>query len=161
MADLAYTTADAVTALAGQLAVDLRTDDGDAGDLLAAAIDYASGRVDFYCARYSQTELAASRWVQGVATFIALRWLCLHRLNEVPASIAEEWDERKAELEQIQNGTGTVPGAANSRRPLSVTNYHVDLRRTNRQVRVDRDRSTGLAQGYSRPTDPTAETGDR
>lgn len=156
MPDLAYTTADAITALAGDLAVDLRADDGDLEALLAAAVDHASGRVDFYCARYAGAELAANRWVAGVATLIALRWLSLRRLNEVPKSVEAEWEERRAELELIQKGKAVVPNAATSRRPVTVTNPHTDLRRTNNQVRVDRSRSTGVANDYRRPTDPTA-----
>lgn len=156
MPDLAYTTADAIEDLIGSLGVELRTDDADEQTLVDQAIEYASGRIDFYCARYAGAELAANRWVEGAATFIAVRWLCFRRLNEVPKSIEKEWEERLAELELIQQGKAVVPGAATSRRPVTVTNPHVDLRRPNNQVRVDRTRSTGVAKDYRRPTDPTA-----
>lgn len=157
MADLAYTTAAAVTELAGQLAVDLRTDDTDLDTAVAAAIDFASGEVDFYCSRYAQAELAANRWVANTAAFIAVRWLCLRRLNEVPKAVQAEWeDDLKPKLEAVQQGKASVPRAAATRRPGTVTNYHVDLRRFNNQGRVDRNRSTGQARDYKRPTDPTA-----
>lgn len=156
MADPAYTTAAEIDELAGTLAVDLRTDDGTEADLVAEAINYASGRIDFYCARYAQAELAVNQWVKGVATFIALRWLCMRRLNDLPKSIEAEWQERKAELQMILDRTAEVPRAARSRRPVTVTNHHVDLQKRNNQVRVDRARSTGVADGYVRPTDDTA-----
>jgi hypothetical protein len=157
MADLAYCTPAGITALAGQLAVDLRTDDvPDLAAHLAAAVDHASGRIDFYCSRYAGAELAASRWVTGVAELIALRWLCLHRLNERPKVLEEEWAERKEELELIREGKATVPNAAATRRPLTVTNYGVDDRRWNGKVRVDANRSTGVPGDLPRRTDPTA-----
>lgn len=160
MADLAYTTAARVVRLAGQLAIDLRTDDADAATLLSAACDFASAQIDFYCGRYAQSELQGSRWVATAADFIAVRWMCFRRLNEVPGSIDKEWtDDLRPQLEQIQQGKASVPGAAASRRPVAVSNYHVDLNLRNKQVRTDRSRSTGVAQGYSRPTDLTAEMG--
>lgn len=158
MPDLAYCAAADVVALAGQMAIDLRADDvPDLDAHLAAAIDFASGRVDLYCAaRYSQAELAANRWVKGVAEFVAVMWLCQHRLNSVPESVAKEWEERKAELQTILERKAGVPRAARSRRPVTVSNHTVDLQRRNNQVRVDRNRSTGVAEDYKRPTDPYA-----
>lgn len=159
MADLAYCESDDVVALAGQMAVDLRLDDltgVDAVAFMADAIDYASGRIDFYCSKYGQAELAGNRWVKGIAVLIALRKLASRRLNKPSKAIEAEWEERQAELELIRTGRGRVPGAATSRRPVTVTNPHVDLRRTNNQVRVDKARSTGVAKDYRRPTDPTA-----
>lgn len=160
MADLAYCTADDVIALAGQMAIDLRTDDvPDLDAHMAAAIDWASGRIDFYCGRYAASELAANRWVKGVAEFLTVKWLCTHRLNDVPTAIETEWEERKQELQTILDRKAEVPRAARSRRPITVTGYHVDLRRWNNQIRVDRSRSTGVAKDYKRPTDPTAPDG--
>jgi hypothetical protein len=160
MADLAYCTTEDVVALAGQMAVDLRTDDvPDLDAHLESAIDFASGRIDFYCARYSQTELASNRWVKGVAEFVAVMWLCQHRLNAVPESIAKEWEERRAELELIQKRQAEVPRAARSRRPVTVSNHTVDLQRRNNQVRVDRNRSTGVAKDYRRRADENAPDG--
>jgi len=157
--ELAYCAADDVEALAGEMGVELRLDDLDAGEditFLDDAIDYASGRIDFYCSRYAGTELAANRWVKGVAVLIALRKLCQRRLNAVPESVELEWEERQKELELVRQGKAAVPNAANARRPVAVTNYMIDQRRVNNQVRVDRSRSTGVAKDYRRPTDPTA-----
>ena len=157
MATTPYTTADQITLLAGQIAVDLRTDDDDVTGLLTQAIDYASNQVDFYCSKYEPAVLATSNWARDAATFIAVKWLCFHRLNDVPKSIQKEWDDVWAvQLGLIQQGKAEVPRAAHSRNPCSVTNYTVDLRRVNNQVRVDQNRSTGIAQGYRRPTDPTS-----
>ena len=154
---MAYTTAEKVTLLAGAIAVDLRTDDDDATDLLIEAVNYATGQVDFYCSRYSAAELAANQWVQDVATFIAVRWLCMHRLNKPPRSIKAEWEDTlKPQLERIQEGKADVPRAAESRRAVTVTTQRVDLRKANNQIVTDRSRSTGAAQGYRRPTDYNA-----
>lgn len=153
----AYTTSAAILALAGQVAVDLRTDDDDQANLLNTAIDYATEQLDWYLAKYSQVQIAASHFAQHAATFIAVKWLCLHRLNSVPASIQKEWTEEwEPKLGLIQQGKAVLPRASTSRNPVSVTNYSVDLRRMNNQIRVDRSRSTGVAQDYKRPTDPNA-----
>ncbi len=157
MAATPYTTSDQIALLAGQMAVDLRTDDDDADGLIDRSIDYASNQIEFYCAKYSTTELAANGWVRDAATFCAVRWLAMRRMNPIPASIEKEWEDTWAvQLGLIQQGKASVPRAATSRNPGSVTNYTTDLRRLNNQVRVDRTRSTGQAQGYTRPTDPSA-----
>lgn len=157
MPDLAYCQPSDVIALAGDLALDLRNDDVDFDTQMIAAISWASGRIDYYCAKYGEDVLAVNRWVNGVTTFLAVYWHCIHRLNDVPKSIQKMWDdEYKPELQAIQKGTADVPRAVTSRRPVAVSNYNVDLRRANNQVRTDRTRSTGVSQGYVRPTDNTA-----
>jgi DNA-binding NtrC family response regulator len=157
MADLAYCTSADVIAVAGQLAIDLRTDDvPDLDAHLAVAIEHASGRVDFYLHRYAQSVLAGNRWVKGVAELAAVRWLCVHRLNDLPKSVDAEWEERKEELELVRAGKAEVPRAAKTRRPVTVTNSTVDNNRRNNQIRVDTNRSTGVAKGYKRPVDPSS-----
>lgn len=160
----AYTTAQDVYNLAGEMAIDLRTDDNatipnapSVDDLIDGAIDYASGRIDFYClTKYSGAELASNRWCRGIATLLALHYLCRRRLNEVPSSLQTEWEERLEELKAVQKGTAVVPGAARSRRPAVVSTPSVDLNRRNNQVRVDPNRSTGVAKDYRRSTDTNA-----
>lgn len=153
-----YCTAGDITTLAGQLAVNLRTDDvADIDSHLESAATWARGRIDFYCSRYSQTVLAGNEWINGVATFLGVFWLCTHRLNEVPTSIQKMWEEEyKPELVLIQKGQAEVPRAAKTRRPITVTNTNIDNRRFNNQIRVDTTRSTGVAKDYKRPTDPNA-----
>lgn len=157
MEDLPYCTPGDVIAVAGQWAIDLRTDDvPDLDAHLALAIEYASGRIDYYCHRYAQPVLAANRWVKGVAEIVAVRWLCIHRLNNCPQALDTEWEERRAELDEVRAGRSEVPRAPRTRRAVTVTNSTVDLRRVNNQVRVDRARSTGVAKDYRRPIDPKA-----
>ncbi len=153
-----YTTEALITSLAGQLALDLRLDDSaDAADDLEFAIDEASAQVGFYLQdRYSDADAAQNRWAQGHATYFAVMVLCQRRLNDVPESVAKEWARREKQLMLVAERKLKVPGLAASRRPVAVTNYHVDLRRFNNNVRVDRSKSTGIAQDYRRPTDDTA-----
>lgn len=154
---MAYTSADKIIRLVGQKGVDLRTDDDDAVDLIIEAVGYATGQVDYYCSRYAAADLAASQWVQDVATFIAVRWLCIHRLNRPPKSIQAEWEDTlKPQLERIQEGKAEVPRAAASRRAITVTTQRVDLRKANNQLVTDRTKSTGVAKDYKRSTDHTA-----
>lgn len=154
---MSYTSSTRVINLIGQSGVDLRTDDGSQSTYLAEAVAFGTNQVDFYCSRYSETELAASAWAQDAATYAAAMELCTRRLNEVPASIQKMWDEVfLPQLTKVQEGKAQVPRAATSRNPVSVTNYAADLRRLNNQVRVDPSRSTGVADEYTRPKDETA-----
>lgn len=150
-----YTTEALVTRLAGQLAVDLRTDHAlDPETEMQDAIDAGTVDVDFYLAdRYAAADIAASEWAIKHATYFALRYLCLLRLNGMPESVAKEVERRMNELELVRTRHARAPRLANSRRPVAVSNYHVDLRRFNNQVRTDRSRSTGVAEDYNRPLD--------
>ena len=158
MADLAYTDEAAVRLKVGDVAADLRLDDeaGVPADMLAACVDDASGTIDFYCHRFAPAELAANRWVKATATWLAVRALCERRLNDVPAAVEAECQRRTELLERILEGKAAVPGASTSRRPVTVTNYRVDLDRANNQIRVDPARSTGAGSGYRRPRDTKA-----
>jgi hypothetical protein len=56
----------------------------------------------------------------------------------------------------VRQRKAKAPRLAKSRRPATVSNYHVDQRKFNNQVRVDKSRSTGVAQDYRRVVDDTA-----
>lgn len=142
-----YTDNDHVTAIIGQYGVNLRTDDGSLDDLMGFAFAYATTQVDFYCARYDADDLADNAWVQNIAAFFAVKYLCLRRLNAVASSIAKELkDVVIPQLELIQMGEAPVPRIDQPRRPVAVDNYHVDQRQFNNQVRVDPSRSTGVTE---------------
>jgi hypothetical protein len=149
-----YTTEGDVAALAGQFAIDLRLDDSaDAAADMEWGIDAGTSEADFYLQDYSQTDLAASDWVQKHATYFALRALCQRRLNDVPEALAKECERREKQLTLVLQRKARAPRIAKSRRPVAVTNYTVDLRRFNGPVRVDKNRSTGQAKDYRRATD--------
>ena len=157
MADLAYTDSTAIADLVGQLGVDLRTDDGDTATLLAEAIDHGSSEIDFYSQqKYLPTDLAANRWVKQAATAFAVEGLCFRRLNAIPENVVAWADRYREKLQGVLEGKWQIPGCSRTRRPVTVTNQRVDLQRPNNQVRTDKTRSTGVANGYTRPTDPTA-----
>lgn len=151
----AYTDATAINLLAGQVGVDLRADDATEAEVVAEAVEYAGGEVDF-AAQGRWSGLDAVRWVRNCATHFALEWLCLRRLNAVPESLAAACERYRQQLALVAQGKLVIPGAARSRRPVTVTNQTVDLRRPNNQVRTDRSRSTGVANNYPRPTDTNA-----
>lgn len=153
MAD--FTTAGEIDRLAGTTGVDLRTDDGAEATLVAEAVAYATGEVEFYCqGRF--TALDGVQYVRNAATHFALEWLCLRRLNAVPEGLARACERYREKLELVMAGKVTIPGAARTRRAVTVSTPAVDLRRFNNQNRVDQNRSTGVAKDYRRPTDPTS-----
>lgn len=153
MAD--YTSPDEIALLAGHTGVDLRTDDDDPDGLVAEAISYATGEIDF-AAQGKYSAIDQIQWVRNVATHFALEWLSLRRLNSVTASLAKTCDRYREKLALVEAGKLQVPGATRSRRAVTVTNLTTDLRRANNQQRVDRTRSTGTAKGYVRPVDTNA-----
>lgn len=165
MASVAYpfTTNALILDLIGQLGLDLRVDDttDDGAALLIWAINKATNTVGFFLQnRYSLALAAQVGWVQDAATWDAVRALCQHRLNDVPESINAEWEEYKTLLQMVLDRTATVPGLANIRRPIAVTNYTVDQRKYNNTIRVVPSKTTGVRQGYVEPTDTTG-TDDR
>jgi len=151
----AYSTAAEIDLLAGATGVDLRTDDGTEATIVAEAVDYAGGEVDF-AAQGRWSSLDAVQWVRNAATHLALEWLCLRRLNAVPESLAAACERYRQQLMLVAQGKLVIPGAARSRRPVTLSNRHVDLRRFNNTVRTDTTKSTGVTNGYTRPTDPAA-----
>ena len=150
-----FTTSARILQLAGQLAIDLRSDDTTEAASIAAAVDVGTADADFYLSVYSLAGLAADEWVADCATFFGVRYLCFRRLNELPASIQKECERREKQLDLVAQGKRRLR-IAKTRRPAVVTNYCDDLRRYNNQIRVDTARSTGVAKNYVRPTDPTA-----
>lgn len=152
-----FTSASAVTALIGRMGLDLRSDDAEPDDLMDRAIEHGSAEIDWYMQdKYLASDLAGSRFVAEAATAFAVEYWCLHRLNDTPKSVTEYADRYRDKLQLVLEGKAGIPGVARSRRPVTVTNQRVDLRRPNNQVRTDTTRSTGIAQDYVRPTDPTA-----
>ena len=153
MAD--FTSPDEIDHLAGTTGVDLRTDDADVVDVTAEAILYAGGELEF-SAQGKYSNLDTLQWIRNVATAFALEYLCQRRLNSVPESLAERCERYRKKLELVEAGKLVIPGATRSRRPVTVTNSNVDLRRANNQVRVDKSRSTGVARNYPRVVDEVA-----
>lgn len=153
----AYTSEARIVRLVGQLGTDLRLDDlGDDTAAVQDAVDAGTAELDFYLQRYLQAEIAASEWAQLHATWFAVRFLCRRRLNDVPKSVQDECDERKKQLQLILEGKVPAPRLAHTRRPCAVTGYTADLRRYNNQIRVDKNRSTGVAGDLPRSSDPTS-----
>lgn len=152
-----YTTEARITRLIGELGIDLRVDDaadsGEEDDYFEDCIDTGTVEVDFYLSRYSQADIATNDWCIQHATWFAVRRMCQRRLNDVPESVSKECDRREKQLMLVLQRKVDAPRLAKSRRPVAVTNYHTDLRKFNNQIRVDRSKSTGVAQDYNRPTD--------
>lgn len=153
-----YTTEAFIISLAGQLALDLRLDDSaDAEADLEWAIDTGTVETDGYLAnRYAESVLAENRWVQMHATYFAVRALCQRRLNDVPESIEKACERSEKALLKVQDRKAVVPRAAETRRPIAVCNYHVDLRRFNNTIRVVPSKTTGVAEDYRRAVDDLA-----
>jgi hypothetical protein len=152
-----YTTSTEMEALAGELGIDLRSDDADQSDLSDRAVLYAGGRIDFYCQdRYLASDLALSQYVRDAATAFGLQWWAMRRMNSVPESLASMIDQYIKELTLVLEKRAGIPRTPTSRRAVVTSNQNVDLRRANNQVRVDRSRSTGVAKGYNRVVDQTA-----
>lgn len=148
----ACTTETRIVALAGQLALDLRTDDvADYDAHIEGAIQYATDELlNYYYVDYLESAVADDNFAIQCATFFAVEWLCLHRLNEPSASLEKKCEELRKKLELIRTRKARTR-IAKSRRPGVVTNSTVVLRDVNNQVKVDTTRSTGVAQDYRRP----------
>jgi phage gp36-like protein len=152
-----YTDANRVTRRVSTLGVELRTD-ADPGEGMAEALESAAADVEFYCGlRYAPDVLATSRWVQRVATDLAVYYLCLLRLGPVSKAVQEQADKARADLEKVKADVWAIPGIPQGRSSApTVTNFSVNGRRYP-ATRVERPRSTGDARGYKRRVDYTAD----
>lgn len=153
-----FTSEAELVSLAGQQALDLRLDDSiDAADDLEYAIDSGTDDTIFYLQdRYSVSLASLNTWVRKCATWFALRSLCQRRLNDVPQSVTDECTRREKQLQMILERKAVVPGLANTRRPVAVSTYTVNLRKYNNTIETVPSKSTGIAEGYTRPIDETA-----
>jgi hypothetical protein len=151
-----YTTADRLAKRVSQLGVDLRADH-DPDDATAEAIGSASADVVFFCWRYDPDALSQSDWAAKVATDLAVYYLCALRLNPVPKTVELMYERAYEQLTKVQDGKAVVPDAPAGRGGApTVTNQRVVLDRYP-NIRTERPRSTGVAKGYRRRTDPGAE----
>lgn len=161
MTDPAYTIEANLVVRASSVGVGLHVDDEPTPSLpiITDCISRASATIDFYCAaKYSQTGLAASRFVTKLATDLALWELFTRRGNPPPAAVASAAEAALAILEKIQAGTLQIPGVARALGMApAVINHRVDLRRFPGS-RTELGRSSDLARensGYVRPLDNT------
>lgn len=144
-----YTTTALIQARLSSTGVSLRIDDNLT--VMTDIIDRASIKVDTYCrARYEPALMASNDWVISHASTIGAVLLCRRRGNNVPRSIQDEYDETMEELKAVAAGTLNIPGLAERREAAPVlSNVHTQLRPHPHTV-VDRDQSTGKAEGYHR-----------
>lgn len=157
----AFTTAARIAKRVSQVAIDLRTDHDPDGSLDEVIAD-ATAEVYFYCWRYSPASLALSEWVQSKATDVAVYFLCCLRLNDAPGSAQTLFDHAIKQLEMVQSGKVVIPGvAAGKGSAPTVTTQRVAFGRGYPYIRTERPRSTGVAEGYKRRTDESADAIDR
>lgn len=149
-----YADATAVVARAGEAGVTLRTDDdpNTIDDVLeAAAVD-----VDFWLGPvYSQTALAGSEWVARACRDIAVRYLCLRRLNAVPKSVELRYQEVLELLKLLASGARQLPDAAARKANAPVLSNQRTHLSPHPRVTTERPASTGVPAGYPPRDDPT------
>lgn len=147
------TTRGRIESRIGQLAVDLRTDDD--GLSIDECIADATVEAKGYVSRmYSDTQLAASAWMELKVRDIAVYYLCLRRLNDAPAAALVPYEKAIADLEKIQSGETQIPDAAMSKAAAPVlTNQRMRLWPFPNIVNVP-SRSTGKPEGYTPHNDP-------
>ena len=75
------------------------------GYLTNQGINYATARINDYCAgRYDQDQLATSWTINDFATVLAARWVRLRRGNPVPSSLDELYKEVMENLKEVKRG---------------------------------------------------------
>ena len=155
---MTYCTPEDLALYAGDLAVELRTDDVEAAAGVAQAIERASADLEMYCFRYDPVSLAANAWAKSKCLTLALWFLCGRRLNGRPDAVAEEYAEAKEQLLLVQQGKARVPNAPQGKGSVpTLTQQRVDLQRFP-GLRTQRPLSTGKAEGYPQRTDPSADS---
>lgn len=161
---LTYCTQDDLDALLSPQGVTARLDDDDSGQIdgleiawLNRAIQWATARVNMYCAgRYATADLVNSWIVNNWAVVLACHWLSCRRGNPPPSSMEGLYDETMEDLKAVKSGEVDLPdiGLRTSAWP-SWSNVRVDCLYTLRKIRVERVQgmSESPNAGFPRNTD--------
>lgn len=134
------------------LGVSLRLDD----DVTAVddVIGDASEWINFYCeGRYEQAQLALSLWIKYRCRDIAILFLCIRRLNAIPKSAQFAYDQAIKALEKVQAATMVIPGIEPRKTPGPVLSQPRPVLWPIPHTVIERGRSTGQPEGYSRRDD--------
>lgn len=127
--------------------------------LMAYALNYATERVNFYCLNlYAASDLASSWLVNQWATIIAARWLASRRVNPVPQSLQEAYEETLKDLELVRTQKVELPSAPTREAAWPAwSNVRVDPFYQVRQVRVERPISERSPVTYPQHRDLASE----
>jgi len=140
-----YTSEDEMKQLFGEEGVSLRMDDVDVDeyeDTITDIIADATETCDLYLrARYDQSDLATSKWVRRRATFIACYYLSRRRGN--PAEYVTQYEEARADLEDVKDGDLLLPGVpVSASMTPTMSNFVMDARNV-QPMRVRTELSVG------------------
>lgn len=147
-----YCTESDIDSILSTDGVDARIDDLGDGSTnstnIAAAIEQASEKVNFYLSRrYVTAYLTQSAWVKWATATIAAWIIARRRGNPVMGSLEEDYTKYVEQLEQINRGEYDVPNVA-PRFDVTpaVSNYTVDGRFDRTKIRKIQPTSTGGPQ---------------
>jgi phage gp36-like protein len=139
--------------------VNLRVDDKPT--VTTAVINRATTKLDGYLRpRYDPvTQLAASAWVTEACATVAAYYLCGRRANPVPATLRRDFEDlinpdgKSGELQLIRRDQMNLPDVPMRKVEVPVLSQpRIRLDPFPRTV-IERNRSTGQAQGYTQHAD--------
>jgi hypothetical protein len=127
----------------------------DDARVTASILRRAATRVNFYLLpQYTADQLVLSEWVRERTADVAAYMHATYRGNPAPLPIKMESDMALAELESIRLGQARVPDVSARKAQVPVLSQpRADLFPIPRTV-IERGRSTGSPDGYSRRDDP-------
>lgn len=144
-----YTTIERMNRRMGEDAIREYSDhDGDGvadGDVIDDCIEQASAEIDYFCNRYSETGLLASKLIESWATIMACYYAATTRGNPPPTSLEREYLKIMERLEGISSGSTTLPGVSMSFdfRP-TMSNRQVNRWHRTDTIRVTKSNSTNV-----------------
>lgn len=153
MAAITYCVRADVESIMSAVFVERRTDDDEDGFLSEIEISYITDAIERAATvmnatlemRYSLASLAGNDWCKWCNATIAAVSVAGRRGNNIPASLAAEYDGYRDSLKLIKNNKLKVPQVGERFGPSPmVSNMKIELGRTSGSpVRVDLARSTG------------------
>ena len=152
-----YCTETQLDDLLSSFGVQVRTDDEDSGSTdesqIQPVIERATADVNFsLMQRYPLAIIAPSgtaiTWVKWATAIIAAVYLCQRRGNDVPETLVEAFDETKAKLKEIADGTMQLVGDSGIVNPQfddtpTVSNFRFNDWFRLQKIRRTADNSTG------------------
>jgi hypothetical protein len=104
--------------------------------------------------------LTSNDWCKWCNAYLGCLYLLARRNNKTPASVVEECNTYRAQLEDIRWGRWSIPEQLpQGDHRASVSNFTVELNKIANKVRVDEDESTGDTPGSNIKRNPANQPG--
>ncbi|MHA1663251.1 MAG: phage protein Gp36 family protein [Candidatus Thorarchaeota archaeon] len=144
-----HVTQDEMEEIYSETGLMLRMDDVDPDDFTITLdnirLDATETINSYLFNKYDESDLTSSRWVRRRTAFIACYFLSIRRGN--PAQFLTQYEDARADLEDVMNGKLFIPGVATNENYAPVMSNFAMIERYRMPMRVRTELSVGGTYG--------------